>query len=143
MQQQQQKQREHPEQAPRNAGEIIIAILDLLIGLPLALIFTAMFLKSQLSPSGLLAWLMFLPWLLLVLGLVPAGLLILLRQCRLARAFQWLAALAGVGFALIALYTGLSSRQTLADFLLGLGAVGLALLLLLALPIWLRKLTED
>ncbi|WP_309717639.1 hypothetical protein, partial [Armatimonas sp.] len=92
--QQQQQSRERPTQSTRNAEEIVIAILNLLLGLPpacfLALIFRAL-------PAHWLDRVVYGPMLLMVLGMIGSGLLLLLRLRSLARAFQWLAALGGLG----------------------------------------------
>jgi uncharacterized membrane protein len=79
----------------------------------------------------------------MTLGLVPAGLLLTMRQRRLAQAFQWLAFLGGLSLGAIALYTAIRYPQSPTDFAMALGGFGLELFLLLALPLWLKKLTED
>ena len=70
-------------------GEIMIATLDLLLGLPLAFML-AIALRPGAAPKDLVTWLtMVTPWIILATGLVSSGLLLVMRQRRLARAFQF------------------------------------------------------
>ena len=136
---QQQKQREHLKQAPRNVGEIMIATLDLLIGLPLMALLVLMFRSGKLTDAPLTM----IPWILMGIGFLPAGAFLSLRQYRLAQAFQWLGFLGGLSLGAAALYTAIRYPQSPTDLILALGGFGLGLFILLALPLWLRKLTED
>ena len=92
---QQQKQRERPTHASRTAGELMIATLDLLLGLPLACLVLVV-MREPTNAHDLRAWLMIAPLIVIALGLTTAGVLVSLRQCRLARAAQWFAALGGI-----------------------------------------------
>lgn len=140
--QQQQKQKERPKQAPRTAGELVIAALDLLLGLPLGLlIFIA--LSPHNTTRDLTTWLYAIPWLMVVVGLVSAGLLILRRHYRLARVLQWLALLGGILVGATLVYMVLQMLPSDQILLLWLGGFLLAITTLIALPIWLKKLTED
>lgn len=139
---QQQMQHERPKQAPRTAGELVIAVLDLLFGLPLTVLLTLLW-KNAINPTGLIGWLMVTPFLVIALGLVSAGLLILLRQYRLARAAQWLAALGGVLLGAALVSSALKVPPPDQSLLMGLGAFLLTLAVLFLLPRWLRKVTED
>jgi hypothetical protein len=138
---QQQKQRERPEQAQRNVGEIVIATLDLLLGLPPAC-FLALVIRQ--TPAHWLDSVIYGPMLLMVLGMVGSGLLLLLRLRSLARAFQWLAALGGLGLVVeviwnYAKYPDFSSW----DRWIVLGGCVLVSLGLILAPLGLRKMEKD
>ncbi len=139
----QQKQRERPKQAPHNVGGIVIATLDLLVGLPLTALLVLMFRSGNLSGKLTGAPLTVIPWILLGIGFLPAGVFLFLRQYRLAQAFQWLSFLGGLSLGAAALYTAIRYPQSPTDLILALGGFGLGLFILLALPLWLSKLTED
>ena len=140
---QQQKQRERPKQASRNIGEIVISAIDLLLGLPLALLVIVMMLEPT-NSHDFVGWLMIAPLILIALGLVLSGLLLWARQNRLARAFQWLATLGGILLGAALAYSVLKAPRPGLSWQLGL-VVGflLALVLLVALSRWLRNMDED
>jgi phosphatidylserine synthase len=139
---QQQKQKERPQQATRTAGELVIAVLDLLLGLPLGLLmFVA--LSPQNTPRDLTTWLYAVPWLLVAVGLMSAGLMVLRRHYWLARTLQWLALVGGVLIGATLVYMVFQKYPSDQSLLLGLGGFLLAIATLIALPIWLKKLTED
>jgi hypothetical protein len=93
---QQQKQRERPKQAPRNVGEIVIATLDLLLSLPLIFVLIKAF-QSR-PPEGLETWFSASLLFVIAFGLMSAGLLLGIRQQKLARSCQWIAALGAIIF---------------------------------------------
>ncbi|WP_309717641.1 hypothetical protein [Armatimonas sp.] len=141
---QQQKQRERPKQTPhRNVGEIVIATLDLLLGLPLAIFLMVMI--PQQPPGSLANWLIVGSWVLIAFALVSAGLALLLRQRSLARVFQWLAALGGLctlGAFAYELWK-VSPFEWPLILILYLSGILLAALGLMLLPFWLRKMGDD
>ncbi len=121
----------------------MIATLDLFFGLPLAFIVGVILLNSTTAPLDLIAWMQVAPLALITLGLVPAGVLVFLRQYRLAGVLQWLATLGGVLLGAALIYTALKAPPSDQSLLLGMAAHILTLAVLVTLPRWLRKLTED
>jgi hypothetical protein len=143
-QQQKQKQRTRSKQAPRTVGEIVIATLDLLLGLPLA-VFLIMVLTPDHLPGDPANWLIIGSWILLAFALISAGLSILLRQRSLARVFQWLAALGGLGTLgwLVYQFWQAPPTELTSILILYLSGIFLAAIGLILLPFWLRKMGED
>jgi hypothetical protein len=141
---QQQKQREQSKKAPRTIGEIVIATLDLLLGLPLAA-FLIMALTPYHLPGGPANWFIVGSWILLAFALISAGLSILLRQRNLARVFQWLAALGGLGTLgwLVYQFWQAPPSELPPILILYLSGIFLAAIGLILLPFWLRKMEED
>jgi hypothetical protein len=137
---QQQKQHERPKQAPRNSGEIVIAILNLLLGLPPAC-FLALVIRQ--TPAHWLDRVVYGPMLLMVLGMVGSGLLLLLRLRSLGRAFQWLAALGGLGLVVGVIWNYAEYLDFFSDRWLVLGGCVLVSLGLILAPLWLRKMEKD
>ena len=140
---QQQKQRERSAEVRPLVGITLIAGLDVLLGLPLTALLVLMFRFSNLSGKLIDAPWTVIPWILMGIGFLPAGVFLFLRQYRLAQAFQWLSFLGGLSLGAAALYTAIRYPQSPTDLALAVGGFGLGLFILLALPLWLKKLTED
>lgn len=134
---QQQKRRERPKQPELAAGVRAIAILDLLLGVPLALGLFIAFLKEP-TPRDWAGYFFGALISLSIFGLNGAGICLLLRHYALARALQWIPAIMMLVYTIILVGIGLARLP----WLLVVGAVVIALITL-ALPLLLRKLTED
>ena len=93
---QQQKQQERPRQAPRTVGDLVIATLDLLLSLPLIFVLIKVF--QARTPGDNVNWTSAGLFLATCIVLLSAGLLLWARQHRVARLFQWLAALSTLIF---------------------------------------------
>lgn len=139
---QQQLERTQPKR--RNIAELVIACFDLLVGLP-ASYFMTMALQPPSTPRRLEDWLVAGPMLLAAVGMLLAGLFLLLRQRTMGRLFQWLAALGGLGLIAGIAYNQwlhpINRWESITMLLLGvllLGSLGLALL-----PLWLQRLDDE
>jgi hypothetical protein len=122
---QQQKQKERPQQATRTVGEIVIATLDLLLSLPLIFVLVKVFQARAPGDNvnGTSAGL----FLATCIVLLSAGLLLWARQYKLARLFQWIAALSTLIFTLISVIQIWSHITTLWITCVLYGAVTLVL----------------
>jgi hypothetical protein len=138
---QKQKQRLRAKQPELAGGVRAIAILDLVIGVPLALGLLVALLKEP-TPRDWAGYSFGALMFLLVFGFNGAGACLLLRHHALARALQWIPTV--IMLVYLGIIVFLTWRNGLGSLppLLIVGALLIALITL-TLPLLLRKLTED
>lgn len=138
---QRQKQRLHTKQPELAAGVRAIAILDLLLGVPLAVWILWAFFQEPIPRDS--AGIVFgAAVFLFVVSLNGAGACLLLRRRALARVFQWVLAIFALFYAALAVLMNLKNRFADIPLPLALG-IGLVTITLMTLAIVLQKFGED
>jgi hypothetical protein len=141
MQQQQQKQRSQAKQPELAAGVRAIAILDLLLGVPLAVWILWAFFQEPIPRDS--AGVVFgAAAFTFVLALNGAGACLLLRRRALARVFQWLLAIFALFYAALVVLVNLKNRFVDVPLPLVVG-IGLVALTLVTLAVVLQRFGED
>jgi hypothetical protein len=138
---QKQKQRLQTKQPELAAGVRAIAILDLLLGVPLALTILIAFLQEPIprDSAGLIFGVLAFTFVLAING---AGVCLLLRRRALARVFQWLLAIFALLYFIFVGYFALHNGLTAVPLVILLGA-SFAALMLVTLAIVLQRFGED
>ncbi|MBB6049105.1 hypothetical protein [Armatimonas rosea] len=136
-----QRQKQRPRQGTLDIGLRIVAALDFLLGVPLA-IWALAGLAQEPAPRDLNGLLFGVLAGVFVLALNGAGLCVLLRQRRLARTLQWLVALLTLAYVALVVLMSLSNPSGSVPLPILLGAA-FATALLVSLAVLLQRFGED
>lgn len=136
-----QKQQTRKPSTALGSGERVIAVLNLLFGVPLALVLLVAFLREPI-PRNSGGWLFGASMFLIAFGLNGAGICSLLRQHRLAQIFQWLPLIGVLGYAVLVGIVAWRNGLALVPWFV-LAGTGFVFLATLTLTWLLRRFHED